>query len=447
MLKKILITFFAFLLTLLQVPAQTVENPSKTVVFKMLSKAHIEKKIDRVLLKYASEGYAFCRISLDSLSERFVFCTLSPGEKTKMKNIYFIGENKISPDYIYNSLGLKPGDFFDEKKIRNSDAVLSANPLFEVFKKSETEFFDDGADLFLYFNTLKNNTLRAFVSLGYDDRSGRYYPCGNAEAALNNNFSRGEEMYFSWTGYGRKSQDLVLNLRFPFFFKSPVSAAFSLNLNKSDSLCLRTSVSPRISCKTGSFFETFFLADFRRIIPSSKENNIEIRDVKTQLFGVESVFKNVFCVFKGGFSAGGREKKPMTEFYGVFSCKKFLGNVFYFSTLFEAKAMLTREIVSEYEKYPLGGAGSLRGFEKNQFYASRYILMNSEFGYKAGKSLSCFAFYDLCFHGAENSALGPGIQFENPRSVLSFVYAVPFYEKKMQPFRYSKFHIFITLKF
>ena len=451
MLKKNTITFFVvFLLTFGKfVSAQN--NFSKSFVIRSLDSALVEKTVKKVLFRQACQGYPFCRFSVDSLRKNkhfgfSVYGTLNTSNKVIIKNIYCIGERKMSQNYIADITGIKSGGSYNEKKVKNLNKVLSADPLLEVIKESSTEFFQDGADLFLYINALKINDIRAMASLNYDEVGRKYYIVGSAEMNLKNNFLKGEELYFSWAGYNRNSQDLELNVRIPAVFKTPATPDISVFFTKTDSLCLNVRMLPKVFFRTGSFVETGIFADFRKIIPSSKDNFLNITDSKTMLFGVETLIKNGGFTLKNSFSFGERNKKNIAEVFLAVKHEKTFFNNFFYVLKAEAKAVITKEEVFYYEKYPLGGIGSIRGFEKNQFYAGRYISVDSDLGYKFWKNFAAAVFYDVCFHELENSGLGPSFRLSNSSYELNFAYAIPFYEKKMQPLRAAKFHIFITLK-
>ena len=451
MLKKIIFSLF-FILSLRSSGKVSAQNFfCKNFAFKSLDSTIIEKQVKKLLFKQALSGYPFCRFSADSVIQKnkkklCIYYTLNPQNKVFIKNIFFVGEKKMSPEYIYNRLGIFPGDVYNEKKIKNSILILALDPIIEVLKEPSVEFFPDGADLFLYVNALKINRLKAEAVLNYDEILGKYYLLGNAETLLKNNFHKGEEISFSWTGYNKESQEMKFSLNIPTIFKSPVTTDVFLSLIKTDSLCLNIKCLPKILFKTGSFVETGIFADFRKIIPSSKDNAFNITDTKTRLFGIETIVKQGGFVITNSFSCGQRNKQTISEVFSAVKTEKKLFSNFFYALSVEAKAMITKQEINFYEQYPLGGLQSIRGFEKNQFYAKRYFLINSDLGYYVGKNCAFTVFYDFCFHEEKNSGLGPSFRLSNSSYELNFAYAIPFYGEKMQTLRAAKFHIFITLK-
>ena len=451
MLKKITISLF-FILYLTVAEKVTGQNLFyKNFAVKSLDSVKFEKTVEKIIFKKACLGYPFCRFSADSVIKKGgkklgVYYILDFKEQVFIKNIYVAGKRKPSKEYIYNLTGIKPGGKYNEKKIRNLGKILSFDPLLEVIKESGTEFFKDGADLFLYVNALKTNRLKAAAALNYDEISQKYCLLGNAETELKNNFLKGEEISFSWTGYNRKSQTLDFCLKIPAVFKSPVTQKLSLSLIKTDTLCLNVRCVPQFFFKTGSFVETGIFADFRKIIPSSKDNFLNITDSKTMLFGVETLIKNGGFTLKNSFSFGERNKKNIAEVFAEVKHEKNFFNNFFYVLKAVAKAMMTKEDVNFYEKYPLGGLQSIRGYDKNQFYAGRYVLINSDLGYNIGKNCAFSVFYDICFHNEKNSGFGPSFRLSNSSYEINFAYAIPCYDKKIQTLRAAKFHIFITLK-
>ena len=468
MLKKNIITFFftLFVLTPLWSTSQNIKLKTycirestdsffinKKYIFpKNLDSISFEKINKKILLKYSSLGYPFCRIKNDSIIENSnnyqIFSTLDLNKKFFIKNIYFIGKNKISKHFIYNLISIAPKDFYNEKKVSNIFNVLSTENLIKVIKMPEKEFFSSYADLYLYFNTIKTNNINALAMLCYDQTDHKYYLKGQAGITLKNNFSHAEEINFSWFGFNKQSQQLDLEINLPFIFKTKTSFATNANLTKTGSKDLNIRFSPKILIKHGLYFYSGFLADFRRITTSNLELSNDFLSAKTFLLGIENIFKQKNICITNSFSTGNREKETISELCLTIKGKQniFEGKIF-LNYLFQAKNLISNQNLYYYEKYPLGGPGQLRGFNKNQFYAQRYVLINSELVYELSDLFSILVFNDICKIDQLYSGLGPGIRITKGQSEINFNYALEIFDKKIQPLKYAKAHIFIILKF
>ena len=435
----------------------------KRFLFKKLDTLAIERINQKILLKTSSSGFPFCEISNDSLCiKKFkisLYNTLKFGNKVFIKNIFLVGDCKISPYYIYNLTDLKPSGLYSEKKINLSDKVLSASEFFSVTKKIQAEFYDGSqADVYFFLKSLRANSVNALASVLYDELSESYYLNGEAFLILRNNFSKGEKFSFNWTGYGKNSQKADLDFFFPFIFRTKTSVAFNADLNKADSSCINLRFSPKISFMIFSGFNISLVAAFKKLSPSQDLD--ENFSSESSLYGFEVSSEKGFQKFSFSLLAGKRNfqltKSNVVELSANFSKTLSFFSNFDYEFSVSAKNLINNQKTDIHENYMLGGAKSLRGFSENSIYAARYLLSNNTLWLKPGGRFSVFVFYDCAFYESETliqrfkdfpMGFGTGFGVKKSRANTVFSWALPIENGKILPLRLSKIHISIMLEF
>src|SRR4029077_13731205 len=105
--------------------------------------------MDKVVTFYENHGYPFAQIHLDSvkLNRNQVSASLSIQKKQliKIDSVEIKGTLKLSTQYMYGYLGIKPGDAYDESKIRAISGRLKALPFLFESRPTQVIFVQDKA--------------------------------------------------------------------------------------------------------------------------------------------------------------------------------------------------------------------------------------------------------------------------------------------------------------
>ena len=111
--------------------------------------------------------------------------------------------------------------------------------------------------------------------------------------------------------------------------------------------------------------------------------------------------------------------------------------------------LMINERLFHNDLYRLGGLNSIRGFNENFFYASRYLLGTLEFRMYFNSISSLFAFYDqsYVYYNLEDSqfndtpfGIGLGMNIESGNGLFTLVYALGQTQEQPLDFRLSKIH-------
>ncbi|PHX73968.1 MAG: hypothetical protein CK547_05695 [Chitinophagaceae bacterium] len=107
------------------------------------------------------------------------------------------------------------------------------------------------------------------------------------------------------------------------------------------------------------------------------------------------------------------------------------------------------------ELFQLGGIKTLRGFDEESIYASRFLIATLEYRFLIGPSSYLFSFIDAAqtarkiYRAAYNAkyvGAGLGISFETKSGIFSLAYAVGKQPEKALNFKQAKIHFgFVSL--
>jgi outer membrane protein assembly factor BamA len=205
--------------------------------------AELPHKIgDDILTFYENSGYPFSKIKYDSIfidsNKVKMKISLSKGPLIKIDSISIKGDLKINPHYIYRVTGIKPGDLYNEKKIKNIPYSIQSVPFIQQFRNQQLYFTTNLNILFIYLNPRKTNVFTGILGFQNDPRTNKLMLTGDLALNLNNVFKQGEWIRFNWNRFQSLSQKLDFNIGFPFIFKSPVGVEGSIDLFKQDSTFL-----------------------------------------------------------------------------------------------------------------------------------------------------------------------------------------------------------------
>ena len=369
------------------------------------------------VMKGACRGFPFATATVDSAvvipgrGVVDVFCHYSPMNRYLVDNIYVIGDARLARHYIYNVTGIFPGEIYRENRVMAASRRIADDGVAEVAHGTEVEFHPEGADVYLYLKRHRQNSLHAGLVLNRDDVDGKYFVTGDALADLRNNFGHGERFYLAWNGYARRSQMLDFQYHWPYVFQWPVTPGLSLSMDKTDSLCLSLRMKAGVSVPVTPDFGLTAVADLRRLTSSSDY----VGESTTRLFGVGFSYRWIYgddgrlkatAEILGGTRENGGESGAVADFTAVVESVVPLGSVLRIESLAGAGRIYGGGGVDVHECHPIGGAGSLRGFERNEIRATAYVTACNTVRLMLSDAFSVQMFYDQAFYKCEASGLG-----------------------------------------
>ncbi len=434
---------------------------------KPLNYKNIEILIQKILSHCENNGFPFAEIKLDSISisdsEFSARINLQKNQKIILDSINIIGSTKTNPNYIYNFIGIKPLQLYDETKIKNINKRFNELSFIQQTKLHELVFTKQSNKLNLYLDEKKSSQFNGILGvLPNNQDPTKILFTGDAFFKTQNSFRQGELVEFNWRKLQSQTQDLKIHLLYPFIFKSPFSVDYKLELYKRDTSFLNVSNNIGIQywLTQGNYLKTFYCSKNSNVLNQptglSQTNNI-LADIKSKNYGIE-IKKEIFdyklnprkgyTIYVNG-SVGNRIisdpvvqnktsdnpiQKNNSQYQLEFGFDTYMP-LFKNSTIriLSQSASIRSNSLFRNELYRIGGLKSLRGFDEESIFASTYSLLNIEYRYLLEKNSYLQMFWNGAWYQAKtiqkNSSdmpfgFGLGINFESQSGIFSITYAL-----------------------
>lgn len=448
----------------------------------------LSRLYERSIRYFEDNGYPFVSVKLDSIlldSNRQISAALhvNKGKFYKIDSITIKGESRLNETYLKTYLNLKEGQPYNESRIKEISTRMSEVPFVEEAKPHEIRFFEEGVNVLIYPKKKKASRFDGILGLLTQEETGKIEFTGDVDLVLINSFNRGERIGFNWRKLKGNSQDLQLDLSYPYIFQSQFGVDYHFKLFKRDTTFLDLTNRLGINyAKSASEYIRFFVERktsnllSRNGLNSSGLSALALGDVQINLFGLGYSFQNYNYRYNPRRGVGiemdaavGQKRlekinsleEENPNFYDGVKLKttQYSGKVYlnYFiplggrSTLLLANksAGLYSENVYRNELLRFGGLKILRGFDEESLTASFYSFMTLEYRFILERNSYLSVFSDGGYYESKTVSgfdkdtpigVGAGINFETKAGIFSFNYA--FGRQRDNPFdlRAAKIH-------
>jgi len=449
-----------------------------------VSPEKLRRMNEKILNWCENNGYPFASIRYD----QFVFdnenvsasVILNTERLITIDSVIVMGEPKLSTVYISNYIGVKPGDVYNESVIRKIPGRIKELPMVTETRAFNIAFTENTARVILYLQDKKASQIDGVVGVLPDNNNtGKVQLTGDLRLRLLSSFGRGELFDLNWKQPRSKTQDLKVNLNYPFILNTPFGIDLKLAIYKSDTSYLETTLGAGLQflLRQGSFLKLFVEDKNSSLLSTKQYENATVlppfADVRKTMYGAALKFINVdyrLNPSKGyiiDFSAGAGNRniskngKINPEVYDSLELKslQYNGEIsadMYIRVL--PKFILNPGVKTgglggnstfDNELYRLGGLNSLRGFDEESINASLFAIGKVEIRYVLEQN----SFLQLFFNGAwyernSNSGyvsdkpigFGAGITFDTRLGIFSFNYALGREFSNPVQFRAAKIH-------
>jgi hypothetical protein len=280
---------------------------------------------------------------------------------------------------------------------------------------------------------------------------------------LLNTIAHGETVELEWRKLQALTQDLKLNIAYPYIFNLPFGIDYNLKLYRRDTtfIDVANNIGLQYLLSAGNFLKFFVSKRNINLINTSQYEFVtalpEFADISYTAYGVSLNLNNTDYKLnprKGlktiiQASAGGKEIKKNPAINSVaydgiaLNSQQYSlqGNLGYFiplmkksTILLDAKfAKVVGKNIFTNELFRIGGLVSLRGFDEESINASAYLIPTVEYRYLFDKNSALFLFANAAYY--ENVSrnyrifdrpfgFGSGIFFETKAGIFSLTYAL-----------------------
>ena len=451
----------------------------------------ISKLMERILTYYENNGYPFAAVKLDSLkitgNSISASLNVNKNKKIRIDSIINKGDAKITNVYLYSYTGLKPNDLYNETKILRINTKLKELPFLNINKPFKVTFADTGAKIFFFADKRKASQFDGVIGfMPNNQTTGKLLVSGEAHLKLLNSFGRGELLDINWRRLQEQTQDLNLNIVYPFLFSTPFGIDYKFYLYKKDStyITLRNNIGIQYIFQGNNYLKAFIDNSASNLIKNKGLDNLTTlppyADITTTLYGLELKHEELDYIFnpRKGYqvklsAATGTKNikkndnispalydsvKLKTTQYQLESNLGLFIPFYKRSTLYlnNRTAYIGNPNLFDNELFRIGGLKTLRGFDEESIHASFYNILLVEYRYILEKNSYLNLFWNGCYyekrlHNAHSSDMpfgfGAGITFQTKAGIFSINYALGKQQNNSIDLKSGKIHFGIVSYF
>ncbi len=438
---------------------------------KVFNIKQLNKLFEKVITFYENRGYPFVSIQLKDVefTEQYQISAQLHLEKNtlyKIDSVQVLGNSQIGKAYLLNYLGLYEGDLYQEDKIVSIEDRIREIPFVTMTAKPEVQFFEEGVKIVLRLNEKKASRFDGVLGLLTNENTGRVELTGDVDLNLINGIKRGETFGLNWRKLKGNSQDLNVDIIYPYLFKTPFGVTVDFKLFKRDTtfLDLETKVGINYLLERGDFVSLFVENKTSNLLSRNSFAEAiqipELGDVRVNSFGLAYVRNKTNYKYNPtsgllmnlNFSAGRKELRKIRvleqskpELYDSIQLRtnQFKGGVlleYYIPLAQRSTIKIANRSASIYserlyanELMRIGGLRTLRGFDEESISASTFSIFTLEYRFLLDQNsffsvFSDYGLYENNTTGVEYISdtpvgVGAGVSFETKAGIFTFNYA------------------------
>lgn len=201
--------------------------------------------LNTLLRNSENRGYPFAKVWLDSLRPEgdgiSAAVMMDRGRLVHYDSVVVRGDVRTSTRYLQASIGIKPGDLYDEQLLSAVERRLRELPFVTQKRRPYVQFTPESTKLYLFLDSKKASSINGILGLQPDPLTGKVNLTGDLDLRLRNALRRGEAIELNWRRLANATQDLKVHGNLPFAFNTPFGLDASLKLFKRDTTFLEVS--------------------------------------------------------------------------------------------------------------------------------------------------------------------------------------------------------------
>jgi hypothetical protein len=438
-------------------------NPKKNIIEIPITKLQftlleISKELD-------NKGFSFSETSLKNtkIKGRFLFADLHILKSTKRKinNIVIKGYERFPKSYLKHFIKINDKTIFTNKKLKDISKKLKSLSFIKQLKPLETLFKEDSTIIYFYLKKKKTNSFDGLINFNSNE-NGKIKFNGYFDLKLNNTFNRGEEISLNWNRFDNERQELNLSANTPFIYNLPISNNLEFSLYKQDSTFINTNFSTNLSVFINEKLQLALAYDLTTSKKIEKEIIMDnITDFSSQFIGVllkynipmNDLFTNQKINLVINPKIGKRiSNSNSSNQFKIDLFSSYIFNINDRNNIYLANktGYINSDKFLLNELYRIGGAKSIRGFNQQSLFASKFSYFNLEYHFLTSTKSFIYTITDFGkFKDLDNSknayGIGLGYKFRTNSSLISFNYALGKINNQSFDYKNSKLIVsFIT---
>lgn len=428
----------------------------------------IEFVLNTLVNHFENTGASFSNASLVHLKQHdnniIAELDLNISPKRIINQIVIKGYDQFPKKYIKHHLGLKRKSIFNLNTIKAVHASLNTIPFISQLKKPEVLFTKDSTSLYIYVEKKALSSFDGIIGFSNQQNTNKLVFNGFLNLNLNNLFDKGESFGLNWKNNGDDTETLHLKIENPYLFNTKFSTLGEFSILKQDSSFVNTKslLQVNFNLNKSNSINTIY-SNEKSNTTSNANTLLNISEFKSTFIGFSfnhkllSSSKNTdqhlnFEYLRGerinNSTKNNQEKiKLSAEYLFELNQKQ--------SILLKNKSeLLMGKNLFQNELYRIGGVNTIRGFDEQSIFTSKYSITNIEYQYYTNKETFLYSITDMAVIQDEifnkTSLLfgvGLGYSIASTNSVLNISYAIGKNEGTSFNVKNSRIHVKITFPF
>jgi len=379
-------------------------------------------------------GQLFSKVKLKNFKvinqSLFTELQISTSKKRSINKTIVKGYANFPSAYINHYLNLNDKKLLNADKIEEVSKKINQLSFATEIKKPEILFSKDSTILYLYLKKKASNSFDGLINFSNENKKLNFK--GYLDLNLVNIFNTGEEIKINWRNNSNNKQDVTLKAKIPYVFNSKISTAFSFNLYRNDSTFTNTNASILLSYPINRFTDFSFLLTSESSTLNSVATNISNYDKKMLGIGVQyNSLKSSEFSFDTSISYGTRNTHLKTNQYLIHLTTSGLIKTSNRTAIYirSKNGLLFSDSYLENELFREGGANSIRGFNEQSIFTSKFSYLNSELRFISENRSYLYSIHDVGIFSLNNKnnilySIGVGYNYiKNNNSIdVSYIY-------------------------
>ena len=431
----------------------------------------IELTLNSIVNYFEYKGASFTNASLINILQDGKKLTaelqLNISEERKINTIIIKGYKEFPKKYLHHYLKIKPNSTFNLNTLNKVDKLIHTIPFTTQLKKPEVLFTKDSTTLFIYLKKKATSLFDGIIGFSNEVSSNKLIFNGYLNLTLNNIFNKGETVGFNWKNNGSNTETLNLKFKTPYIFNTPFSTSGKFSILKQDSAYVNTKSQLNINYSINrSNIVNAILSNESSNLTSLSNSAIGMNSFKKKFLGVSYIFK-IFSeqqftnkpkfLITVGYLTGNRTTNALKSRQDKFQLTTEYNLEFNNQHSIYIKStneLLNTSYLLQNELFRIGGTNSIRGFDEQSIFTSKYSVTNIEYHYTLNQATHIYSITDFALlnNTITNStstlfAIGVGYYFNTKNSIVNLSYAIGKIDESPFNLNNSKIHIKITYPF
>ena len=454
------------------------------------SPKEISRLFDKILSWCENNGYPFATVKLDSVRVQdesvYALLNIHTNKFIRLDSIIVSGTATISKNFIQHYFQVKEGMPYNEQNLKKIGQKVKQLPFIKETKAQLVRITDKHTKLYLFFDKKNASQFDGIIGL-LPNATGQTIFTGDVRIKLQNTiFKAGELVDLNWRRLQSQTQDLKLQMAYPYLFNSPVGTDYTLKIYRRDTsfVDIQNNIGLQYIFNGLNNIKVFYKQRNANLLSTSGLETAttlpDYADIFTTSYGLGVNYEKLDYKFNPrrgisiaiSASAGNRQIKKNARLNPAIYSNLKLNSPQYQSEaivnayipLFKRSAVkLGAQFGSVYsnqifknELFRMGGLKTLRGVDEESIFASTYTITSIEYRFLFEQNSAIYLFSDAAWY--ENNSvktyitdvpysLGAGISFETKVGIFSLNYALGKQFNNSLDIRAGKIHFGIVNSF